>query len=120
MIALGLTNSQIKIWNFSAWQIQSVLVGHTNILSCFTIFKGSLVSAARDKTIRLWSIEEEGETGVISEVPDYINCLAALDKHIISGHNKGQICIWKAKTLSLHMTLTLHKQSVTKLVILND
>lgn len=58
---LGIGNrSEIWVWDTSTWQVKEKLAGHTGEIGdlAFTPQGTTLLSASRDGTIRVWSLEE--------------------------------------------------------------
>lgn len=58
---LGLGNrNEVWIWDTATWQVQQKLIGHTGEIIDLIFIPGgtTLLSASRDGTIRVWSLEE--------------------------------------------------------------
>ena len=118
---------KIKVWNISTNQeisclnveLQHSLIGHSHIVSSLALSEDGkiLVSASKDKTIKIWHLKT-GE--LISTLKGHIDgvCAVALSKDeqiVASGSADKTIKLWHLKTGELLSTFTGHNDAVTAL-----
>ncbi len=118
---------KIKVWNISTKEelscidveLQHSLMGHSHIVSSLALSKNGkiLVSASKDKTIKIWHLKR-GE--LIRTIKGHIDrvCAVALSKDeqiIASGSADKTIKLWHLETGELLSTFTGHKDTVTAL-----
>uniref|UniRef100_A0A8B9JJX4 WD repeat and SOCS box containing 2 n=1 Tax=Astyanax mexicanus TaxID=7994 RepID=A0A8B9JJX4_ASTMX len=63
LLATGLTNGVIKVWLVSTGRLMFSLTGHTSVVRDLAFAPNgslTLVSASRDKTLRVWDLSKKG------------------------------------------------------------
>nr|XP_034973052.1 NACHT domain- and WD repeat-containing protein 1 [Zootoca vivipara] len=91
MLLAGSPDGSIVVWDTEDFSLCHVLLGHTAEVRCLRVFaKGTrAISVARDRTLRLWSLESGKEEAIASTVPagDQEWCQISVDE-------KHQIVYW--------------------------
>src|SRR3990172_8496397 len=69
LLASGLRDSTIKVWNLSTGRVQSLLKGHGGAVTTIDFSRDGrfLVSGSRDKTIKVWDIGSGKEVRTITQ-----------------------------------------------------
>ena len=57
MLASGSADQTVLLWNTTTWQVERILMGHTDVIDvvAFSQDGGTLASGSRDETIQLWN-----------------------------------------------------------------
>ncbi|MEE6521935.1 hypothetical protein FKM82_020297, partial [Ascaphus truei] len=80
LLATGLSNGRIKIWDVYTGKLLLNLMDHTEVVRDLTFAPdGSLilVSASRDKTLRVWDLKDDGNMmKVLRGHPNWVYCCA--------------------------------------------
>lgn len=105
----------IRLWSISGEE-KAVLHGHSaEITSLAFALNGSmLVSASRDKTIRIWDVASETEGTVLGEHDDWVREIAVNPPGtmIASAGKDGTIRLWDAYAEERYAILYGHDQGV--------
>jgi WD40 repeat protein len=119
---------KIKVWSVSSKQeisclnvdLQHSLIGHSHIVSSLALSKDRkfLVSASKDKTIKIWHLKTGELIRTLKGHKDALYAVAlSKDEQIIaSGSADNTIKLWHLETGELLSTFTGHKDTVTALV----
>ncbi len=118
---------KIKVWSISTKketscvdiELQHSLIGHSHIVSDLALSKDRkiLVSASKDKTIKIWHLKTGELIRTLKGHKDGVFAVAlSKDEQIIaSGSADKTIKLWHLETGELLSTFTGHKDSVTAL-----
>ncbi|XP_043571800.1 WD repeat and SOCS box-containing protein 2 isoform X1 [Chiloscyllium plagiosum] len=78
LLATGLTNGEIKLWKVPTAHLLHYLKGHQSVVRSFAFITNEdfmLVSASRDRTLRVWDLKQNGKL-----------------LHVLNGHNQWVYC----------------------------
>ncbi|XP_069789248.1 WD repeat and SOCS box-containing protein 2 isoform X2 [Narcine bancroftii] len=80
VLATGLTNGEIKLWEVPTARLLFNLKGHQAVVRCFAFISNEnfmLVSASRDKTLRVWDLKQNGKLlHVLDDHRQWVYCCA--------------------------------------------
>lgn len=122
---------KIKVWRIAAKKeiscldvkLQHCLIGHSHIISSLALSKDAkiLVSASRDKTIKIWNLKTGELLNTLKGHKDGVYAVAlSKDEQIIaSGSADKTIKLWHLETGELLNTFTGHHDTVTALAFAN-
>ena len=112
------SNSQEQMGYFS---------GHKEWIYCLcAMLKNILASGSRDKTIKIWNIENRSIMSTLSGHTEAINALCHVNEGIlVSGSDDYSLIIWSKSTpessiYSHRQTLTGHKSHISGIIRLNN
>nr|XP_060613039.1 WD repeat and SOCS box-containing protein 1 [Anolis sagrei ordinatus] len=118
LLATGLSNGRIKIWDAYTGKLLLNLMDHTEVVRDLTFAPdGSLilVSASRDKTLRVWDLKDDGNMmKVLRGHPNWVfSCAFSPDSSILCsvGANKT-VLLWDMDKYSLIRKLEGHHNDV--------
>ncbi|KAM4616097.1 WD repeat and SOCS box-containing protein 2 [Polymixia lowei] len=113
LLATGLENGVIKIWNVLTGNTLFDLHGHESIVRDLVFppnGKLTLVSSSRDKTLRIWDLTEKGKTvQVLSGHKDWVSCCCiSPDCSMIAsvGRFDRMVCLWSLRSYTFIRNLT--------------
>ncbi|XP_010862447.1 WD repeat and SOCS box-containing protein 2 [Esox lucius] len=119
LLATGLENGVIKIWDVATGQLRFDLRGHEGIARELVFTpngKLTLVSSSRDKTLRIWDLTQKGkkESHVLTGHKDWISCCSiSPDCSMIAsvGRFDRMVCLWSLRSYTFIKNLkgTNHK-----------
>uniref|UniRef100_A0A671KWJ3 WD repeat and SOCS box-containing protein 1 n=1 Tax=Sinocyclocheilus anshuiensis TaxID=1608454 RepID=A0A671KWJ3_9TELE len=116
LLATGLNNGRIKIWDVYTGKLLLNLMDHTDIVRDLTFAPdGSLVlvSASRDKTLRIWDLKDDGEDQMLI-LYRHILILLTVWKNTV-GYNTSfalQVFLWDMDKYTLIRKLEGHHNDV--------
>jgi WD40 repeat protein len=105
----------IKKWKASDGSELGIFSGHNDcIMSLLLIDSNTLVSAARESTIRVWDTDKGRTIKTLVEHSGSVNWIAGDEdgKLIASASEDCSICIWRSDTWNLRGKLQGHSKSV--------
>ncbi|XP_012539928.1 phospholipase A-2-activating protein [Monomorium pharaonis] len=109
------------------YKLSSVLLGHSaDVRAVATFLDGTVVSASRDKTTRVWKPTGEGNeyetSATLTGHSNYVSSVCVINPserdpkgYIITGSNDNTICVYVAGETTPAHTLTAHQNNVCKL-----
>ncbi|XP_060928445.1 WD repeat and SOCS box-containing protein 1 [Limanda limanda] len=118
LLATGLNNGRIKIWDVYTGKLLLNLMDHTDVVRDLTFAPdGSLmlVSASRDKTLRVWDLKDDGNMAkVLRGHQNWVYCSAFTpDSSILCSVGAGKaVFLWNMDTYTLIRKLEGHHNDV--------
>uniref|UniRef100_A0A3B4UZI0 WD repeat and SOCS box containing 2 n=1 Tax=Seriola dumerili TaxID=41447 RepID=A0A3B4UZI0_SERDU len=113
LLATGLENGVIKIWNVLTGITVFDLHGHEGVVRDLVFPQNgtlTLVSSSRDKTLRIWDLAQKGKTvQVLSGHKDWISCCCvSSDCSMIAsvGRFDRMVCLWSLRSYTFIRNLT--------------
>ncbi|XP_077377192.1 WD repeat and SOCS box-containing protein 2 [Festucalex cinctus] len=113
LLATGLENGTIKIWNVRTGVAMLDLSGHEGVVrNLLFLPNGSLtlVSSSRDKTLRVWDLPHKGKkVQVLSGHKDWISCCCVSpDCSMMAtvGRFDRMVCLWSLRSYTFIRNLT--------------
>ncbi|XP_029916434.1 WD repeat and SOCS box-containing protein 2 isoform X1 [Myripristis murdjan] len=113
LLATGLENGVIKIWNVFTGDAMFDLHGHEGVVRDLVFpqnGKLTLVSSSRDKTLRIWDLDQKGKkVQVLSGHKDWISCCCiSSDCSMIAsvGRFDRMVCLWSLRSYTFIRNLT--------------
>ncbi|KAM8866792.1 WD repeat and SOCS box-containing protein 2 isoform 1-T1 [Synchiropus picturatus] len=113
LLATGLENGTIKIWNVLTCVPVFDLLGHEGIVRDLVFPQNgtlTLISSSRDKTLRIWDLTQKGKkVQVLSGHKDWISCCAvSSDCSMIAsvGRFDRMVCLWSLRSYTFIRNLT--------------
>ncbi|KAM9801483.1 WD repeat and SOCS box-containing protein 1 [Neosynchiropus ocellatus] len=118
LLATGLSNGRIKIWDVYSGKLLLNLMDHTDVVRDLTFAPdGSLmlVSASRDKTLRVWDLKDDGNmVKVLWGHLHWVYCCAfSPDSSILCSVGAGKaVFLWNMDNYTLIQKLEGHHNDV--------
>uniref|UniRef100_UPI003AAC3395 WD repeat and SOCS box-containing protein 1 isoform X2 n=1 Tax=Centroberyx gerrardi TaxID=166262 RepID=UPI003AAC3395 len=118
LLATGLNNGRIKIWDVYTGKLLLNLMDHTDIVRDLTFAPdGSLmlVSASRDKTLRVWDLKDDGNmVKVLRGHQNWVYCSSfSPDSSILCSVGAGKaVFLWNMDKYTLIRRLEGHHNDV--------
>ncbi|XP_043924288.1 WD repeat and SOCS box-containing protein 2 [Protopterus annectens] len=118
VLATGLTNGHIKVWEVQTGCILFDLVGHQDVVRHLAFApNGSLllVSASRDKTLCVWDLKRDGkQIHVLSGHKQWVYCCSiSPDSSMLSSvAGEKSVLLWSMRSYKLIRKLKGHESSV--------
>ncbi|XP_076833482.1 WD repeat and SOCS box-containing protein 1 isoform X2 [Brachyhypopomus gauderio] len=118
LLATGLNNGRIKIWDAYTGKLLLNLMDHTDIVRDLTFAPdGSLVlvSASRDKTLRVWDLKDDGNmVKVLRGHQNWVYCSAfSPDSSVLCSVGAGKaVFLWNMDKYTLIRKLEGHHNDV--------
>ncbi|XP_053276950.1 WD repeat and SOCS box-containing protein 2 isoform X1 [Pleuronectes platessa] len=113
LLATGLENGVIKIWNVLTGDAVFDLHGHEGVVRDLVFPQNgtlTLVSSSRDKTLRIWDLAKKGKkVQVLSGHKDWISCCCVSpDCSMIAsvGRFDRMVCLWSLRSYTFIRNLT--------------
>lgn len=122
--ALGLTDSQIKVWDIASGDVRATILGHIMAVRSLVVSQRHpyLFSGSEDKTLRCWDLEKtNSESGCqIRNYHGHVGGVYALALHpeldvLFSSGRDSAIRAWDVRSRVQAMALTGHSGDVTAL-----
>lgn len=89
-------DSTLRIWNPKLGTLVFLLLGHKyEIISTILLSDGNIASSAVDFTLRIWNYETGEQKLVIKNFKDSIQCMAVMDKYLVTGAYDNNIQIFE-------------------------
>uniref|UniRef100_A0A3Q3VPY6 SOCS box domain-containing protein n=1 Tax=Mola mola TaxID=94237 RepID=A0A3Q3VPY6_MOLML len=107
LLATGLENGVIKIWNVLTGNAVFDLRGHEGVVRDLVFPQNgtlTLISSSRDKTLRIWDLAQKGKkVQVLSGHKDWISCCSvSSDCSMIA----SMACLWSLRSYTFMRNLT--------------
>uniref|UniRef100_A0A8C9W717 WD repeat and SOCS box-containing protein 1 n=1 Tax=Scleropages formosus TaxID=113540 RepID=A0A8C9W717_SCLFO len=118
LLATGLNNGRIKIWDVYTGKLLLNLLDHTDIVRDLTFAPdGSLVlvSASRDKTLRVWDLKDDGNmVKVLRGHQSWVYCCAfSPDSSVLCSVGAGKtVFVWDMDKYNLIRKLEGHHNDI--------
>ncbi|XP_075881922.1 WD repeat and SOCS box-containing protein 2 isoform X1 [Nelusetta ayraudi] len=113
LLATGLENGVIKIWNVLTGDAVFDLHGHEGVVRDLVFPQNgsmTLISSSRDKTLRIWDLAHKGKrVQVLSGHKDWISCCSVSpDCSMIAsvGRFDRMVCLWSLRSYTFIRNLT--------------
>ncbi|XP_037832526.1 WD repeat and SOCS box-containing protein 2 isoform X2 [Kryptolebias marmoratus] len=113
LLATGLENGVIKIWNVLTGTAVFDLYGHEGVVRDLVFPQNgslTLISSSRDKTLRIWDLAHKGKkVQVLSGHKDWISsCCVSSDCSMIAsvGRFDRMVCLWSLRSYTFIRNLT--------------
>ena len=85
----GERDCSIKKWDLNSSNCIDVIMGHTSSINSFVVFNSYIISAGKDKVIRMSKIK------IQSQPSDWIECLSILNNSsVATGSGKSGVNVW--------------------------
>ncbi|KAM0034736.1 putative transcription factor WD40-like family [Helianthus debilis subsp. tardiflorus] len=109
----GSYDRTIKIWNAEDRSYVTTLFGHqSHVLSIDCLRKERVLTAARDRTMRLWKVPEESQLVFRAPASSLECCCFINNDEILSGSDNGSIEHWSVlRKKPLHIIKNAHSLS---------
>ncbi|XP_047307310.1 autophagy-related protein 16-like [Impatiens glandulifera] len=115
------SSNNLYMWDVNSGRMQHTLTGHTDKACAVDVSKGSnrlLVSAAYDRTIKLWDIQRGY---CINTIIFSSNCNAvsfSIDgRTVCSGHVDGNLRLWDIQSGKLMSEVSAHSAAITSICL---
>lgn len=113
IIAAGTWDSDICLWRKGGKDIESVLSGHTNSITCLESYEDYLLSGSSDCSAILWNAIEKKILGRFCRHTDAVSSVAFVGKNsILTSSNDGMIIFWDTIFFNITSKISFH-HSVT-------
>ncbi|KAM3611920.1 uncharacterized protein V6R79_025887 [Siganus canaliculatus] len=113
LLATGLENGVIKIWNVLTGHAVFDLHGHEGVVRHLVFPQNgmlTLISSSRDKTLRIWDLAHKGKrVQVLTGHKDWISCCSVSpDCSMIAsvGRFDRMVCLWSLRSYTFMRNLT--------------
>uniref|UniRef100_A0A672RG43 WD repeat and SOCS box-containing protein 2-like n=1 Tax=Sinocyclocheilus grahami TaxID=75366 RepID=A0A672RG43_SINGR len=112
LLAIGLNNGVIQVWAVSTGNLRFTLTGHqAPVRDLVFTPNGSLtlVSASRDKTLRIWDLAKKGASPHVLRGPNYwvFRCSISPDSSVITSIcNHDSVYLWSLRSYTFMRHLT--------------
>ncbi|XP_040897796.1 WD repeat and SOCS box-containing protein 2 isoform X2 [Toxotes jaculatrix] len=113
LLATGLENGIIKIWNVLKGDAVFDLHGHEGVVRDLVFLQNgtlTLISSSRDKTLRIWDLGRKGKkVQVLTGHKDWISCCCVSpDCSMIAsvGRFDRMVCLWSLRSYTFIRNLT--------------
>ncbi|XP_067911275.1 WD repeat and SOCS box-containing protein 2 isoform X2 [Heterodontus francisci] len=114
ILATGLANGEIKLWKVPTAHLLSNLKGHQSVVRCFAFISNEnfiLVSASRDKTLRVWDLKQDGKLlQILNGHNHWVYCCAVSpDSSMLCSVGGGKtVLLWNMLSYALIRKLEGH------------
>uniref|UniRef100_A0A6I8NAM9 WD repeat and SOCS box containing 2 n=1 Tax=Ornithorhynchus anatinus TaxID=9258 RepID=A0A6I8NAM9_ORNAN len=118
LLATGLSDGHIKVWEVHAGRLLHNLSGHQDVVRDLSFApNGSLilVSASRDKTLRIWDLDREGkQIQVLLGHLQWVYCCSVSPdcSMLCSAAGEKSALLWSMRSYTLIRRLEGHRSSV--------
>uniref|UniRef100_A0A8C1D6Y2 WD repeat and SOCS box containing 2 n=1 Tax=Cyprinus carpio carpio TaxID=630221 RepID=A0A8C1D6Y2_CYPCA len=113
LLAIGLNNGVIQVWVVSSGNLRFTLTGHlAPVRDLVFTPNGSLtlVSASRDKTLRIWDLAKKGASPHVLRGPNYwvFRCSISPDSSVIASvcNLDSKVYLWSLRSYTFMRHLT--------------
>ncbi|KAB5528690.1 hypothetical protein PHYPO_G00143110 [Pangasianodon hypophthalmus] len=107
LLATGLTNGTIKVWVVSTGKLLFNLTGHRSVVRDLVFTPNgslTLVSASRDKTLRVWDLAKKGLPSRVLTGPNYwvFKCSVSPDSSLIASvcNLDTKVYLWSLRSFT--------------------
>lgn len=118
LLATGLSDGHVKIWEVHTGRLLFNLSGHQDVvrdLSFATNGSLTLVTASRDKTLRIWDLKKDGKLiQVLSGHIQWVYCCSISPdcSMLCSAAGESSVLLWSMRSYTLIRKLEGHQNSV--------
>ncbi|XP_001375124.3 WD repeat and SOCS box-containing protein 2 [Monodelphis domestica] len=118
ILATGLNDGQIKIWEVQTGRLLLNLSGHQDVVRDLSFTPNGnliLVSASRDKTLRIWDLNKDGkQIQVLSGHLQWVYCCSISPdcSMLCSAAGEKSVLLWSMRSYTLIRKLEGHQSSV--------
>ncbi|KAM8960761.1 WD repeat and SOCS box-containing protein 2 [Pelodytes ibericus] len=118
LLATGLSDGHVKVWNVHTGRVLFNLSGHQDVVRdlCFSTNGNlTLVSASRDKTLRIWDLKKDGKViQVLSGHIQWVYCCSISPdcSMLCSAAGENSVLLWSMRSYTLIRKLEGHQNSV--------
>ncbi|XP_063820396.1 WD repeat and SOCS box-containing protein 2 isoform X2 [Pseudophryne corroboree] len=118
LLATGLSNGHVKVWDVQTGRLLFNLSGHQDVvrdLSFTTNGSMILVTASRDKTLRIWDLKKDGKLiQVLSGHTHWVYCCSISPdcSMLCSAAGENSVLLWSMRSYTLIRKLEGHQNSV--------
>ncbi|NXD18653.1 WSB2 protein, partial [Nothocercus nigrocapillus] len=118
VLATGLNDGQIKVWEVQTGHLLFSLLGHQDVVRDLSFApNGSLilVSASRDKTLRVWDLSRDGrQVQVLTGHVQWVYCCSISPdcRMLCSAAGEKSALLWSMRSYALIRRLQGHQSSV--------
>ncbi|KAK2845408.1 hypothetical protein Q7C36_010262 [Tachysurus vachellii] len=117
LLATGLTNGTIKVWVVSTGELLFSLTGHRSVVRDLVFTPNgslTLVSASRDKTLRVWDLAEKGQPSRVLTGPNFwlFKCSVSPDSSLIASvcNLDTKVYLWSLRSFTFVRNLKYKHQ----------
>ncbi|XP_073415770.1 WD repeat and SOCS box-containing protein 2 isoform X1 [Dendrobates tinctorius] len=118
LLATGLSDGHIKVWEVHTGRLLFNLSGHQDVVRDLSFTKNgslTLVTASRDKTLRIWDLKKDGK--LIQELTGHVHwvycCSISPDCSMLcSAAGENVVLLWSMRSYTLIRKLEGHQNSV--------
>lgn len=123
-LAAGLDNGTVRVWNFSTWEEQLTLRGHTNsvVSVSFSPDGKQIATASLDGTARIWDAENASELMILSGHNSAVTAVkfSPDGKRIATASLDGYAKLWDARSGQEQLTLPGNGMGLTSVAFSPD
>ncbi|KAG8456174.1 hypothetical protein GDO86_002100 [Hymenochirus boettgeri] len=118
LLATGLNNGHVKVWDVHTGRILFNLSGHQDVVRDLSFSSNNnliLVTASRDKTLRIWDLKKDGKLiQVLSGHIQWVYCCAISPdcSMLCSAAGENSVKLWSMHSYTLIRKLEGHQNSV--------
>ncbi|XP_053329352.1 WD repeat and SOCS box-containing protein 2 [Spea bombifrons] len=118
LLAAGLSDGHVKVWNVHTGRLLFSLSGHQDVvrdLSFCTNGSLTLVTASRDKTLRVWDLKKDGKViQVLTGHNQWVYCCSISPdcSMLCSAAGETSVLLWSMRSYTLIRKLEGHQNSV--------
>lgn len=118
LLATGLNDGHVKVWDVHTGCLLFNLAGHQDVVRDVSFSTNQsliLVTASRDKTLRIWDLKKDGKLlHVLSGHTNWVYCCAISPdcSMLCSAAGENSVLLWSMRSYTLIRKLEGHQNSV--------
>lgn len=118
LLATGLSDGHVKVWEVNTGRLLFNLSGHQDVVRDLSFTKNgslTLVTASRDKTLRIWDLKKDGKLiQVLSGHIQWVYCCSISPdcSMLCSAAGENVVLLWSMRSYTLIRKLEGHQNSV--------
>ncbi|XP_040271966.1 WD repeat and SOCS box-containing protein 2 isoform X3 [Bufo bufo] len=118
LLATGLSDGHVKVWEVHTGRLLFNLSGHQDVVRDLSFTKNgslTLVTASRDKTLRIWDLKKDGKlVQVLSGHVQWVYCCSISQdcSMLCSAAGENVVLLWSMRSYTLIRKLVGHQNSV--------
>ena len=122
VVAAGLSDGTIKLWDIATQQNIGTLPGHTKRVTSVAFSRDgtTLASGSHDETVKLWNVATGANFADLRHTARVISVAISSDGVVAAGSWDGTIKLWDVATQQNIATLEEHTDSVTSVSFSRD
>lgn len=105
----GVGDNTVRIWDFQEKSKETVLRGHTDLVSSLAITRDNkfIVSGSKDMTVRLWNLQEKYQVAVMEGHISWVSNVTIThnSKFIDSASKDNSIRVWNLQKVKQEAVL---------------